>query len=120
LKTVEPGEDITVDLGRDEGIKIDRKEKTFTEKTMTGKNKSTKTVTITIENTRDKKIDLKMKDQIPVSDDEGIKVDMKESVPVSKPDEEGMLNWDISLEPKAKVEMMFIYTVTGLAAPFID
>lgn len=120
LKTVEPGENITVDLGRDEGIRIDRKVKTFTEKTLTGKNKSTKTVTITIENSRGKKVDLKLKDQIPISDDEGIKVDLKESTPVSKPDEDGMLNWDISLEPKAKVTVKFVYIITGLESAFMD
>jgi uncharacterized protein (TIGR02231 family) len=120
LKTVEPGENITVDLGRDEGVKIDRREKTFTEKTLTGKNKSTKTVTVTIENTRDKKIDLKIKDQIPISDDERIKVELKESAPVSRPDEEGMLNWDISLDPKAKATVMFIYTVTGSVPDYME
>lgn len=120
LKTVEPGENITVDLGRDEGVKIDRREKTFTEKTLTGKNKSTKTVTITIENTRGKKADIKLKDQIPVSDDEGIRVDLKESAPQAKPDEDGMLNWDISLEPKAKATVMFIYTVTGSVPDYMD
>jgi uncharacterized protein (TIGR02231 family) len=120
LKTIEPGQNILIDLGRDEGIKIDRKGKTFTEKTLTGKNKSAKTVTITIENTRDKKVDLKLKDQIPVSDDEGIKVDLKESAPVVKPDEDGMLNWDISLEPKTKMVVKFTYTITGLAPGFMD
>ncbi len=120
LKTVEPGGNITIDLGKDEGIKIDRKEKTFSEKTLTGKNKSTKTVTITIENTRDRKIDLKLKDQIPISDDEGVKVDLKESTPATKPDEDGMLNWDISLEPKTKVTVRFVYSITGLAPGFMD
>jgi hypothetical protein len=120
LETVEPGGNIMVDLGRDEGIKIDRKEKTFTEKTLTGKNRYTKTVTITLENMRDKKIDLKIKDQIPVSDDEGVKVDMKESAPQVKPDEEGMLNWAISLEPKTKATVMFVFTVTGSVPGYMD
>jgi|WetSurMetagenome_2_1015567.scaffolds.fasta_scaffold82351_2 uncharacterized protein (TIGR02231 family) len=120
LETVEPGGNITVDLGRDEGVKIERREKTFTEKTLTGKHKYTKTITITLENMRDKKIDIKMKDQIPVSDDEGIKVDLKESAPPAKPDEDGMLNWDISLEPKTKTTVMFVFTVTGSAPGFMD
>jgi uncharacterized protein (TIGR02231 family) len=120
MKTVEPGGDISVDLGRDEGIRIDRKEKVFGEKTLTGKNKSTKTVTITIENTRDRKVDLKLKDQIPISDDESIKVDFKESAPATKPDEDGMLNWDISLGPKAKVTVRFVYSITGHVSEFVD
>jgi hypothetical protein len=120
LKTIEPGENISIDLGRDEGIKIDHKEKTFTEKTLTGKNKSTKTVITTIENTRDRKVDLKLKDQIPVSDAEGIKIDLKESIPAAKTDDDGMLNWKISLEPKTKVIVKFVYSITGLDPGLAD
>jgi hypothetical protein len=72
-------------------------------------------VTITLENTRDKKIELKLKDQIPVSDDESIKVELDKITPQIKPDDDGMLNWDIALEPKSKTTVSFTYTVTGMA-----
>ncbi len=120
LKTIEPGEKISIDLGRDEGIRIDRNEKSFKEKTLTGKNKSTKTIITTIENTRDKKVELKLKDQIPVSDEVGIKVDLKESSPAAKADDDGMLNWEISLKPKEKTTVRFVYTITGLETVMAD
>jgi hypothetical protein len=77
-------------------------------------------VSISIENTRDIRTNLKLKDQIPVSDDESVKVELKEAVPSAKPDDEGILNWELSLEPKSKVTVKFIYSVTGLAPGMLD
>ena len=114
LKEVQPGEKMTLDLGKDEGIKVERKEKVYHEKTITGKDKTTYTYTITIENTRAEQVRMTAKDQIPISQDEEIKVNLLEANPKAIPDEDGMLTWEIDCPAHKKTTVGFSFSVTGL------
>jgi hypothetical protein len=106
---------ITLDLGIDEGIKAKRKElKVFHEKTLTGKDRTTYAYVITIENTRNIQSKVIVKDQIPISQDEGITVDLIKADPQAKPDQEGILVWTIDLGPRKKEQAEFSFSVTGI------
>ncbi|MCD6570972.1 MAG: mucoidy inhibitor MuiA family protein [Deltaproteobacteria bacterium] len=115
LKRVEPGGKIKVDLGRDEGIKVERKEVTaFHEKTLTGKDKTSFSYKITIENTRTTPMDIIVKDQIPISQDERVKVAITEVSPVTIPDKDGILTWLVPLQPHEKKLLEFGFYITGM------
>lgn len=115
LARTEPGQKTTIDLGIDEGIVIERKEtQAFHEKTITGRDRTTYAYEITVENTRSKNASLILRDQIPVSRDEDIEVKLIGTSPEIRPDSDGFLTWELSLEPKQKRKVAFSYSITGL------
>ncbi len=114
LKQAQPGEAITVDLGRDEGVKAERKEKVLHDKTLTGKDRTTYAYTITIKNNRKTPARVTLKDQIPLSQDEAIKVDLLGSTPSAKPNDEGILAWDLDCAPGSTLTVSFSFSVTGM------
>jgi len=115
FKTFQPGEKLNVDLGRDEGLRVKRQEGRFHEKTLTGKDKTTYSVTITIENTRAQAAGVSVKDQIPVSQDEKVTVELAAAEPKAQPDKEGILAWEITCPANSKTSVTFTYTVVGIA-----
>jgi len=115
LERANPGEKITLDLGVDEGIRVERKEtNAFHEKTLTGRDRTTYTYEITLENTRTGTASIIVKDQIPVSRDEDIEVKLFGTSPEAKPDPDGMLEWSLILGPREKRTVTFSFSVTGL------
>jgi uncharacterized protein (TIGR02231 family) len=114
MKQAQPGEKITVDLGRDEGIKVERKDKVFHERTLTGKDRTTYTYTMTVKNTRTTPAKVTLKDQIPVSMDEKVKVELIDADPKAVPDKDGILTWELDLKPGAQALTVFSFSVTGM------
>ncbi|HOD69516.1 MAG: hypothetical protein BWZ01_01455 [Deltaproteobacteria bacterium ADurb.BinA179] len=110
----QPGEMIGIDLGRDEGIKVEREGKMFHEKTLTGKDRTTYTYTMTVKNTRSHPVQITLKDQIPVSQDEAVRVELVESSPKAVPDKDGIMVWELSCTPGAVRTVSFAFAVTGL------
>ncbi len=115
FKTFQPGERLSVDLGRDEGLKVRRQEERFHEKTLTGKDKTTYRVTITIENTRGQTVGVSVKDQIPVSQDEKVSVELTSAEPKAQPDRDGILAWEMACPANAKTTVAFSFVVVGMA-----
>ncbi|MCU0576672.1 MAG: DUF4139 domain-containing protein [Desulfobacterota bacterium] len=114
LGRTEPGQKCTVDLGVDEGILVKRKEtRAFHEKTITGKDRTTYTYEITVENTRKRTASIIVKDQIPLSRDEEIEVKLTKTDPEVKPDQDGVLSWSIDLGPREKKLVSFSFSITG-------
>jgi uncharacterized protein (TIGR02231 family) len=110
----EPGQKTILDLGIDEGIKVERKElKVFHEKTLTGKDRSYSYL-ISIENTRNIRTEVTVKDQLPVSRDEAITVDLIKTDPQVKPDQDGILIWSVDLGPRKKAKVEFSFSITGI------
>ena len=114
LKAFQPGEKLSVDLGRDEGLKVKRQEDRFHEKTLTGKDKTTYSVTITLENTRPQAAGITVKDQLPVSQDEKVTVELTSAEPKVQPDKDGILAWEITCPANAKATVSFSFVVTGI------
>ncbi|HPX17505.1 MAG TPA: DUF4139 domain-containing protein [Deltaproteobacteria bacterium] len=109
-----PGEEFTVDLGRDEGIAVERKEKVFHEKTITKKDKTTYSYTITIRNARAHPVRVALKDQIPVSRDEAVRSELVKATPEAVPDEDGILLWELECAPGAEEVVRFSFCITGM------
>jgi uncharacterized protein (TIGR02231 family) len=114
MNRTDPGQKLTVDLGIDEGIKMERKEqKVFHEKTLTGKDRTTFAYAVELENTRNLPVAVSLKDQVPVSRDAAITVDLISTNPQVKPDDDGILTWKMDLGPKKKGKAEFSFSVTG-------
>ena len=114
LRQAQPGEKIVVDLGRDEGVAVERTEKVFHEKTLTGKDRTTYTSTVTIKNTRSHPVRITLKDQIPVSQDEAVRAELVESSPKTVPDKDGMLTWELDCAQGAAQTVTFAFSITGM------
>ncbi len=114
MKHIEPGQKMNLDLGIDEGIKVERKEtQAFHDKTLIGKDRMTYSYEITIENTRKQKASITLKDQIPISREKTIDVELIKSDPEVKPDLEGILTWNLDLAPRQKKKASFTFTIVG-------
>jgi uncharacterized protein (TIGR02231 family) len=114
MKQVEPGQKMNLDLGMDEGIKVERKEtRAFHDKTLVGKDRVTYSYEITIENTRKQKASITLKDQIPISRDKAIEVDLIKTEPEVKPDQDGILTWTLDLDPRQKKKASFTFSIVG-------
>jgi uncharacterized protein (TIGR02231 family) len=114
LKQAQPGEKISVDLGRDEGVKVERKDKVFHERTLTGKDRTTYTYTMTVKNTRQTPVSITLKDQIPLSRDEAVRVDLIEASPKAVPDKEGIISWGLDIKPGAEAKAVLSFSITGM------
>lgn len=113
LKTTMPTEKFKIDLGADEAIKVTHKElKRFTEKT--GFTNSGERITynylIGLQNNKNKAVTINIKDHIPMSQDEKIKVKLLAPKGIT-PDKEGKLDWKITLKPSEKAEIPVNFTV---------
>jgi uncharacterized protein (TIGR02231 family) len=125
LDSIAPGEEFEVQLGVDDQIKVERKlRRRTTSKAVLG---STRTIDIayeiTVENHRDRKATVSVRDHIPVSTDGDIKVKPREATPPpASTDDLGELTWTLALPPgessairhRFTVEHPAQATVTGL------
>lgn len=125
-KTMLPDEDITLSLGVDEGIKVEKKlVKKFTESAgaFAGKTRVIYEFAIDIFNGKSRKIALTVNDNIPVSRNEKIKVGFESpKKDEAKISDDGIITWDLklasgekkSLKVKFRVEYPKDLRITGL------
>lgn len=99
--------------GEDNGVKISRKmRKSSPDKGFLSSNvETTVTVTLNIKNTKDKVVDLEIKDQIPISQDANIKITNVENLEGALNSSTGIIKWNLQLQPKQTKELKFSYTV---------
>lgn len=109
IKTIMPGETFDLDLGVDDGITVERKlVNRLTENTgiVSRKQKITYDILITVQNNRPAATRMVVRDQMPVSRHEDLKVTL-----IAPParnatrDEDGTISWEFDLEPGAKREL---------------
>jgi uncharacterized protein (TIGR02231 family) len=94
-------------LGKDDSIKVQRKDKTRKEET-SGVFSKSKVIrmgyTIELENFQDKDVVVTLKDQIPVSQNEKIKVSYKSNLKVGEENKEnGELTWQVTIPARKKI-----------------
>lgn len=70
------------------------------------------TYEITIRNTKSTAIKLEIEDQIPISQNEEIKIELQESNKAELNSDSGLLKWTINLKPKEVRKIVFSYSVT--------
>lgn len=104
---------MSISLGRDKDIIVDRNRiKDFCKKqTVGGKKKETIGIEIKIRNTKSVPIDLIVVDQIPISNEKDIEISLDEAEGARVNEETGKLSWQLHLEPGATKRLTFIYEV---------
>ncbi|MFA4888965.1 MAG: mucoidy inhibitor MuiA family protein [Candidatus Omnitrophota bacterium] len=121
IGNIGPGEEFDLYLGADESVKAKREqiEKKVDETLIAGipspNRVSTFKYKLTMENYKSKKIDVKLFESLPVSEDDRIKVKITNVSVEPKlkdwKDRKGVWLWEFALEPKAKQEITYTYII---------
>ncbi len=121
IDNIGPGEDFNLYLGVDENVKIKRKQvsRKMDDVLIGGIKSTTRTTTfeykLTVENYKNKDINVHLFEAMPISQNERIKVKTFEvsQKPKDKDwkDRKGVWRWEFSLKPKEKKEIVYSFSV---------
>lgn len=113
LENVSPGEQFNLNLGIDEGLKIERElvERQVDKKLIGNQRRTSYAYRLIVTNLQQVPAKLTLKEQLPVSRNEQIKVRLTQTNPKIVPGEMGLLEWAISLPPQAKQELYYQFVV---------
>ncbi len=113
LENTAPGQEIKLNLGIDEGIKIDRElserqvDKTF----LAGNRRTTYAYRLKLTNLRNSIDLIQINDQIPHSRSEQIKIKLLKVTPQIQPGELGRLTWELDLPANGKTEISYQFSI---------
>ncbi|MCL1464641.1 mucoidy inhibitor MuiA family protein [Argonema galeatum] len=113
LENVSPGQDFTINLGIDEGLKIERElvERKVDKKIIFDRRRTTYAYRLKIANLQEQETTLKLTEQLPVSRNEQLKVHLTQTNPKIQQGEMGLLEWSLTLPPQSKQEIYYQFTV---------
>lgn len=101
-------------VGEDNGVKVVRKitKSSPNEKGLLAKEVEMKaTISLVVKNTKDERVTLNLKDQVPVSANSEIKIVNVQKGGGEYEQATGLLRWDLTLEPREEKTISFSYTV---------
>ncbi|TAE58020.1 MAG: mucoidy inhibitor MuiA family protein [Nostocales cyanobacterium] len=113
LTNIAPGQEFKINLGIDEGVKIERDlvERQVDKKLMSNQRRVTYGYRLMVTNLLNQPANLKLTEQLPVSKNEQIKVRLIRSNPQIQLGEMGILEWDILLAAQEQQEIYYQFTV---------
>ncbi|MBE9162256.1 MULTISPECIES: mucoidy inhibitor MuiA family protein [Microcoleaceae] len=113
LDNISPGEEVKLNLGIDEGLKIERElvERQVDKKLIGNQRRTSYAYRLIVTNLQQLPVNLTLKEQLPVSRNEQIKVRLSVTNPKIEAGEMGMLEWIMSLPPQAKQELDYQFVV---------
>ncbi|WP_427160713.1 mucoidy inhibitor MuiA family protein [Aliinostoc sp. HNIBRCY26] len=113
LENVAPGQEFTLNLGIDEGLKIERNlvERQVDKKLMGSQRRTTYAYRLVITNLLNQEAHLKLTEQLPISRNEQIKIRLLRSTPQIPVGEMGLLEWRLTIPPQQKQEVYYQFTV---------
>jgi uncharacterized protein (TIGR02231 family) len=113
LENIAPEQEFKLNLGIDEGLKIERDliERQVDKKLIGGQRRITYGYRVVITNLLNQEAHLKLTEQLPVSRNEQIKVRLTRSNPQIQLGEMGILEWGLTLPPQEKREIHYQFTV---------
>jgi uncharacterized protein (TIGR02231 family) len=113
LTNIAPGQEFKLNLGIDEGIKIDREliERQVDKKFIGGNRRITCAYRLTIANLLATASQIQIDDQIPHSRNEQIKVKVTKVKPQIQPGELGRLSWEMDLPAKGTTEISYQFSI---------
>jgi uncharacterized protein (TIGR02231 family) len=113
LTNIAPGQEFKINLGIDEGVKIERDlvERQVDKKLMSNQRRVTYAYRIIVTNLLNQAANLKLTEQLPVSRNEQIKVRLIRSNPQIQLGEMGILEWDLVLGAQEQQEIYYQFTV---------
>ncbi|MBR5694621.1 MAG: DUF4139 domain-containing protein [Paludibacteraceae bacterium] len=105
--------DVELSIGADKGITVNREivQSNSSKQVLISSNKATRTWKITLNNTKDTPVDIAVKDQYPLSNDEDITVDLLQSQGASVDKSTGIITWRATLQPGEEKKFEFTYRV---------
>ncbi|MEH1903524.1 MAG: mucoidy inhibitor MuiA family protein [Nostoc sp.] len=113
LENIAPGQEFKLNLGIDEGLKIERDlvERQVDKRLISNQRRITYSYRLIITNLLEKEVNLKVTEQLPVSRDEQIKVRLSRSNPQIQLGEMGILEWQLTLPPQERREIYYQFNV---------
>ncbi|MDM9384956.1 mucoidy inhibitor MuiA family protein [Chlorogloeopsis sp. ULAP01] len=113
LENIAPGQEFKVNLGIDEGLKIERDliERQVDKKLIGNNSRIIYAYRLLITNLLTQQVDLKLTEQLPVSRSEQIKVRLLRCNPQIQLGEMGRLEWEITIPAQAKQEIYYQFAV---------
>ncbi|WP_339381055.1 mucoidy inhibitor MuiA family protein [Brasilonema sp. UFV-L1] len=113
LENIAPGQEFKLNLGIDEGLKIERDlvERQVDKKLIGSNRRITYGYRIVITNLQNQQANLKLIEQLPISRNEQIKVRLNRSNPQIQLGEMGILEWSFTLSPQAKREIYYQFII---------
>ncbi|MEG4075548.1 mucoidy inhibitor MuiA family protein [Microcoleus sp. Pol14C2] len=113
LDNVSSGEEFKLNLGIDEGLKIERElvERQVDKKLIGQQRRTSYAYRLSVTNLRQVQVHLTLQEQLPVSRNEQIKVRLTLTNPKIVAGEMGVLEWIMSLPPQAKQELYYQFVV---------
>ena len=113
LENVSPGQEFKLNLGIDEGLKIERElvERQVDKKLIGNQRRTSYAYRLMITNLRQVPASLTLQEQLPVSRNEQIKVRLTLTNPKVQLGEMGLLEWVIELPPQGKQELYYQFVV---------
>ena len=113
LANISPNQEFTVNLGIDEGWKIERNlvQRQVDKKLIGNKKRVTYAYRLIINNLQARESSLKLTEQLPVSRDENIKVRLVQVEPKIKLGEMGVLEWNLTLPEGGKQAIDYQFTL---------
>ena len=113
LENIAPGQEVKLNLGIDEGLKIERDlvERLVDKRLISNQRRTTYSYRLIITNLLEKEVNLKLTEQLPVSRNEQIKVRLSRSNPQIQLSEMGILEWQLTLPPQERREIYYQFNV---------
>jgi uncharacterized protein (TIGR02231 family) len=113
LENISPGQEFKLNLGVDEGIKIDREliERQVDKKFLGGNRRITCAYRLTVTNLLATVNRIHIDDQIPHSRNEQIKVKLLKATPQIQLGELGKLNWELEVPANGKTEIYYQFSI---------
>ncbi|MBE9000141.1 MULTISPECIES: mucoidy inhibitor MuiA family protein [unclassified Nostoc] len=113
LENIAPGQEFKLNLGMDEGLKIERDlvERLVDKRLISNQRRVTYSYRLIITNLLDKEVNLKVTEQLPVSRNEQIKVRLSRSNPQIQLGEMGILEWQLTLPAQEKRDIYYQFNV---------
>jgi uncharacterized protein (TIGR02231 family) len=116
VEFVAPGELFTTGWGGEEALRVHREVTEARDTTrLTGKQIITRTVELFLSNLDDRAAAFRVEERIPVSEIEAVQiaVDEKETQPGARADDQGIVGWLVSLDPRGTKKLTLVYRVTA-------
>jgi uncharacterized protein (TIGR02231 family) len=113
IENISPGQEFKLNLGIDEGLKIERDlvERQVDKKMIGHQRRTSYAYRLNVTNLQQVQVHLTLREQLPVSRNEQIKVRSTLTNPKIVLGEMGLLEWEISLLPQAKQELYYQFVV---------
>ncbi|MBD2680315.1 MULTISPECIES: mucoidy inhibitor MuiA family protein [Nostoc] len=113
LENIAPGQEFKLNLGIDEGLKIERDlvERLVDKRLISNQRRITYSYRLIITNLLEQQVKLKVTEQLPVSRNEQIKVRLIRSNPQIQLGEMGILEWQLTLAPQERQEIYYQFNV---------